>query len=172
MKEETWKDIKGFEGKYIVSNLGRVKSLNYRRTGKERILKARKTKGGYLLVDLYREGKVKGYYVHRLVATTFYENLEGYTEVNHIDENKLNNRADNLEFCSRLYNENYGTGRKRAAEKKSKPVFSVDKESGLIMWWKSANEAGEALGIAPNNITKCCKGKAKSAGGHTFFYAD
>ena len=178
MKEE-WRDIEGFEGLYQVSNYGRVKSVERTvrcdrgyRIVQERILKAGTTDKGYLQVQLCKDGKVKNCYVHRLVADAFCDNPMGYTELNHRDENKENNRIENLEWCSRSYNTNYGTGNKRRAEKLSKPVFSVDKESGLIMWWKSAKEAEECTGIDSSNIIKCCKGKYKSAGNHIWFYAD
>ena len=169
---EEWKDIKGYEGKYMVSNKGRVKSLNYNNTGKEGILKAHFNVHGYLFVVLYKEGKRKLPLVHRLVATAFLENPEGYTEVNHRDEDKENNKAENLEWVSHEYNINYGTRNKKIAEKNSKPVFSVDKESGLIMWWQSASEASIQLGINNGNICDCLKGRKKSAGGHIWFYAD
>ena len=171
---EEWRDIKGYEGKYMVSNLGRVKSVNYRRTGKEKILKAYPNKDdyGYLKVGLYKDGKVRYPLVHVLVATAFLENPDNLPEVNHKDENSKNNCVENLEYCSRLYNVNYGTRNKKVAEKISKPVFSVDKESGLIMWWQSASEAERCTGIPQSNITQCCKGKVKSAGGHIWFYAD
>ena len=195
MREEIWKDIKGFEGKYMVSNLGRVKSLNYNNTGKEGILKAHFNVHGYLFVVLYKEGKRKLPLVHRLVATAFLENPDNLPEVNHKNEDKTDNRVDNLEYCSRSYNINYGTRNKRSAEKLkgkkhseetikkiaekmtnnpklSKPVYSVDKESGLIMWWQSASEAERCTGINKSSITQCCQGKRKSAGGHIFFYAD
>ena len=167
MKEE-WRDIKGFEGKYMVSNIGKVKSLNYRHTGKEGILKGRDNGLGYLYVQLYKEGKVNYPLVHRLVATAFLDNPEGYTELNHLDEDKTNNCVENLEYCSRSYNINYGTRNKKI----SKPVFSVDKESGLIMYWESIMEAERCTGINSGNITQCCQGKRKSAGNHYWFYAD
>ena len=110
--------------------------------------------------------------MHVLVATAFLENPDNLPEVNHKDENSKNNCVENLEYCSRLYNVNYGTRNKKVAEKISKPVFSVDKESGLIMWWQSAKEAERCTGIAHSHITACCKGKRKSAGGHIWFYAD
>ena len=176
MREE-WRPVDGHEGLYEVSNMGNMKSLNYKRTGKEKILKLRKNRDGYLVVSLCKEGAMKSYYVHRIVATAFLENPMGYTEVNHIDEDKTNNCVDNLEFCSRSYNINHGARNKKAgkkiAEKKSKPVFSVDKESGLIMWWQSAREASRQTGIAQSSISNCCIGKKyKSAGGHIWFYAD
>ena len=90
--EEIWKDIKQYEGKYQVRNLGRVKSLNYHRTGKEGFIKMYDNKNGYLYVNL--NGKM--FRVHRLVADTFIENPNKLTDVNHIDENKYNNCASNL----------------------------------------------------------------------------
>ena len=130
MKGEIWKPVRNYEGLYEVSNLGRVRSLERKvwNSGKgcyvtvpERILKAGKAKG-YLRVRLYKEGKVKNYYVHRLVGQEFLENPMGYTELNHLDEDKENNRADNLEFCSKSYNINYGTRNKRVAEKVSEKL--------------------------------------------------
>ena len=171
MKEE-WKDIKGYEGLYEVSNMGRVKSLgNGKSTNndncRERILKPVKDKG-YLRVTLCKEGRKNGYLVHQLVAIVFCENSMGYKEVNHKDEDKTNNRADNLEWCTSKYNANYGTRNKRI----SKPIYSINKVSGLITYWTSAKEAGNVLGIPPTNITRCCKGKLNSAGNHYWFYAD
>ena len=175
MKEE-WRDIKGFEGKYMVSNLGRVKSLNYRRTGKEKIMKGVPDGHGYLQVKLWKDGKDKKYMINRLVAQAFLPNPDNLPEVNHKDEDKTNNCVENLEWCSRLYNNTYN-GRakkvgKKTAKKNSKPVFSVNKESGLIMWWQSAREAEKCTGIAHQHICDCCKGKIKSAGNHIWFYAE
>ena len=165
---EEWRDIKGFEGKYMVSNLGRVKSLNYKRTGKERILKGRKDGSGYLQVILCKDGIKKDYKVHQLVGNAFLSNPQGYKELNHKDEDKTNNCADNLEWCSRSYNMNYGT----RAEKTYKPVLSVDKESGLIMWWESIREAEKCTGISHQNICHCLKGRQKSAGGFYWYYSN
>ena len=168
MKGEIWKDVKDYEGLYQVSNMGRVKSLNYNKTGKERIMKSYDSGHGYLQVQLCKDGKGKCYYVHRLVATAFLENPEGYNEVNHLDEDKTNNCVENLEYCSRLYNINYGT----RTEKTCKPVFSVNKESGLVTYWESASEASRQLNISQSHICACCQGKRNSAGNHIWFYAD
>lgn len=95
---EIWKEIDGLDG-YLVSDQGQVKSLNYRRTGKEQILKQSET-GGYKVVCL----QGKNFYVHRLVAEAFIPNLENKTEVNHINCITTDNRAENLEWVSK--NEN------------------------------------------------------------------
>ena len=171
-EKEIWKDIEGYEGLYQISNMGNVKSLNYRRTGKEGILKGRKNSNGYLQVQLCQDGKAKKYLVHQLVATVFCENPEGYTEVNHINEDKADCRADNLEWCSRSYNMTYNGRAKKVAEKKSKAVMGIDCTTGLIVIFSSSHEASRQLGIAQSNITQCCKGKYKSMGGFYWYYAD
>ena len=175
MREE-WRPVDGHEGLYEVSNMGNMKSLNYKRTGKEKILKLRKNRDGYLVVSLCKEGAMKSYYVHRIVATAFLENPEGYTEINHIDQDKTNNKVDNLEWCSRSYNCNYGTRNKRMAEKLtnnpkiSKPVIAIDMRTGLIVEFASVHEAERETGINIGNIIQCCKGKRNSAGGFYWMY--
>lgn len=110
---EEWRTIVGYEGLYEVSSLGRVRSLdrydsrNHFRRG--RILKLSYDTVGYLIVGLHSNGKAKIYLVHRLVAQAFIPNPDNLPEVNHIDEDKTNNRVDNLEMCNREYNSNYGT---------------------------------------------------------------
>lgn len=115
---EIWKDVEGYEGLYQVSNFGRVKSLNYRGLGKEKVLKQGKHKQGYLLVHLYKDNKQKTSTVHKLVALAFLENPYNFPQVNHKDENKENNKVENLEFCSARYNINYGTRSERVSEKR------------------------------------------------------
>ena len=166
--EEIWKDIEGWEGYYQVSNMGNVKSLNYRRTGKEGILKPKKDKDGYLVVCFNNDNKIKYYLVHQLVAQAFIDNPENYNEVNHKDENKQNNCVDNLEWCNRAYNINYGTRN----QKISKPVVGINKVSGLILEFESVHEAERQLGIAPCNICACLKGRQNSSGGFYWYYAD
>lgn len=114
--KEIWKDIKGYEGLYKISNLGKIKSLSRPRNKyqfiEEHILKTRLTHRGYELVSLSKDGKLKSFYVHRLVAQTFIENPEKKSCVNHINGIKIDNQVNNLEWCSYSENMNhaYGTG--------------------------------------------------------------
>lgn len=114
--EEIWKDIINYEGKYEVSNLGRVRSLSYNGTGEIKLLKQGTDKKGYKRVGLCKNGKTKHYYVHRLVAITFIPNPDDLSIVNHKDENPANNNVNNLEWCTSEYNNNYGTRNERASE--------------------------------------------------------
>ena len=113
MNREIWKDISGYEGLYQVSNLGRVKSLNYLGHHKEVIKKPSLPKktimkpSQYYKVILYKNGKAKNFFVHRLVAEAFIPNPDNLPQVNHIDHNPFNNRADNLEWCTAKYNCNH-----------------------------------------------------------------
>ena len=135
-------------------------------------MKPGKTSYGYLYVHLWKYGKAKFYYVHRLVASAFCENQEGYTEVNHRDEDKTNNCVENLEYCSRSYNLTYNDRAKRVGKKTSKPVIGIDKISGLIVEFSSINEASRQTGINQGNIVSCCKGKLKSCGEFYWMYAN
>lgn len=101
MDKEIWKDIVDYEGLYQVSNLGHIKSFH---NNKERILKPRKVKDGYLMICLYKKGKGKNFQVHRLVAKYFIKDYDENLEVNHKDYNKENNKVDNLEMMTRIQN--------------------------------------------------------------------
>ena len=168
---EIWKDISGYEGLYQVSNLGRVKSLPRKgtRTRKERILKEL-TSRKYLSINLYKDGQLKTFTIHRLVAEAFIENTNNLPEVNHKDENKLNNIADNLEWCTRSYNINYKNRNKKAAEKLSLMVMQFDKQFRLIRIYDSLTEAYKETKIPYSNICKCCKRERKTAGGYFWRY--
>lgn len=117
--KEIWKDIPDYEGLYQASNFGRVRSVdryikqyngyNYStRIYKGRILKCNIGNSGYLKVILQKKGKRRTYNVHRLVANTFILNPNNYPQINHKDENKLNNNINNLEWCTSTYNINFG----------------------------------------------------------------
>jgi len=168
MEIEVWKDVVGYEGLYQVSDQGRVKSLNY---WTERILHQTLNKSGYLHVPLCKDGKPKCCRVHRLVAMAFIPNPLNLPEVNHIDENKQNNRADNLEWCDRLYNTRYGTGIQRSRASHSIAIEQVDKDGNVVRQWISSREA-ERNGYHSGAIIACCKGKKRSHKGFIWRYAD
>lgn len=164
---EIWRDIEGYHD-YQVSNLGRVKSLKY---GKEKILRGCKDSDGYLLINLWKDGKKKSYKIHRLVASAFLDNPNNLPEVNHIDEDKTNNCVSNLEWCSGEYNFNYGTRIERITKANSIPIFQFTKQSEFIRKWGSTKDIERELGIAHSNISSCCKGKMKTCGGYKWGYA-
>lgn len=166
---EVWKPILRYPG-YMVSNMGNVIST---RSGSIRRLKPTpRQPAGYLGVGMMNVSREYEYpYVHRLVAMAFCDNPNGYTEVNHKDEDKTNNRADNLEWCTRKYNQNYGTIRERigASNKGNgvKPVVQV--ESGNV--YNSLQEAQERTGIPNSNICRALK-QGSTAGGYHWAYAE
>lgn len=182
--QEIWKDIKGYEGLYQISNFGRVKSLDHlKRWGaktilhKGKILKQQIIKtNGYFSVALSKKSKAKRYLVHRLVAQAFVENLKNYNVINHKDENKLNNNATNLEWCSYNYNNNYGNHGQKISEtrnfNKNKKVYQYDLNGNLINIFKSSLEAKRFFKIKNNSITRCCRNLQKTAGGFIWKYKE
>ena len=175
---EIWKDIVGYEGLYQVSNWGRVKSLNYNKTGKEKILTPLKSKNGYLSVQLCKKGKIKRYLVHRLVALAFIPNddPERKTQVNHISEfEKTNNRVENLEWMTPKENINHGTGIQRRVKKtrngkRSKIVYQYLLNGEFVKEWPSVHEIKRKLGFRCGNISNCCNGKYKTSHGFIWQY--
>lgn len=169
---EEWKDIQGYEGKYQVSNYGRVKSLaRYRKNNGnsqsfqgERILKQQINNNGYCIVELCRDAKRKRHTVHRLVASTFISNDENKEQVNHKDENKQNNHVDNLEWCTCKENANYGTHNERMVKTKGTPVIASD-ETGTEIEFYSLAEAERQTGVSQGNISRCLNGARGQAGG-------
>ena len=156
---EIWKDVKGFEGYYKVSNKGNVYSVERMVRGRKCggiMLKPRYDKDGYLLVGLCKNGKLKTKKIHRLVAETFIPNPNGFPEVNHKDEIKTNNELSNLEWCDSRYNSNYGTRNERI----SKKVRAVNIETGEIIRFKSTTEAGRK-GYDQSGVAAACKGVYK-----------
>ena len=161
---EIWKDVKGYEGKYQVSSFGRVKS--FARNG--RILKPALNKNGYLLVNLWNNNHSKSFYVHRLVAEAFIPNPLNLRFVNHKDECKTNNFVENLEWCTKDYNESYGTRNQRISEKHNVAVEQYDLEGNLIKVFESQSIAAKELGTYQGNISACCLGKQKQHKGFVF----
>lgn len=151
---EVWKYIKDYEGLYAISNKGRVMSFH---SGKERILKFGIDTNGYRYVQLSKNGIQKNYLIHRLVAEAFIDNQKNLPCVNHKDENKKNNKIENLEWCTQLYNIRYGKPKGR----KKKAVISINKVTGDKVRFNSIAEAQEK-GYDIGAIVKCCKGERKT----------
>ncbi len=190
--EELWKNVVydgvTYEG-YQVSNLGRVKGLNYRNTGKEGVLRAGKDNKGYLRVFLSKDGKGKPFRVHRLVAETFIPNPENKPQVNHKIDTKegktinlvffnedgsINKEKTTIEWCDSEYNNNYGTRNERVSKtmingKQSKKVLQFTLDGEFIREWPSTNECGRN-GFHQGNIVACCRGERKSADGYMWKY--
>ena len=164
---EIWKDIEGFVGLYQVSNLGRTKRLY--QNDKEKILKHGSDKDGYLRVNLYKEGKSKQSKVHRLVAKAFIPNPDNKSQVNHRDENKSNNKVENLEWVTSKENINYGTRTEKVAKSLSKPICGINIKTNEKIEFPSTQEA-ERNGFDHGNIVKCLKGRNKSHKGYRWFY--
>ena len=166
---ETWKYIKGYENLYEVSNTGKVKRIN--KTKPFRILKQTINKDGYYQVTLCKCNKKTTYRVHRLVATAFIENANNYPLVNHKDENKLNNNAENLEWCDCEYNTNYHGAAFRRGKSRRKPIAQLDMKGDIVRLWDSRTEIVETLRFSGGNITSCCLGLRHTSHGYKWRYA-
>lgn len=123
----------------------------------------------YYYVSLSKNNIQKSYRVHRLVAKHFIPNPNNFPEVNHKDENKLNNSVDNLEWCTNYYNQNYGTHQQRAARSNGRPVLKV-KDGKILEEYYSAREAARQNGLNQGNLTRVCQGKCKTLGGYEWRY--
>lgn len=187
--EEIYKDIKDLEGKYQVSNLGKILSLNYRNTGRAELLKPRKDKDGYYKVGLSKKGKKDWFFVHRLVAEYFLPNPDNLPQVNHRiegdegktinmvffnDDGSINKEKTTIEWCTNEYNHNYGTINERISKantngKLSKPVLQLSLTGELIREYPSIHEC-ERNGFEHSGVIRCCKGKQKTHKGFRFMY--
>lgn len=182
LEKEIWKDIPNYEGLYQASNLGRVKSLERFRKGKngslvtikEKILKQQLV-CGYYQIGLYKQSIQKFHQVHRLVWSAFNGPIpEGY-EVNHINEIKTDNRLENLNLMTHKENCNWGTGIERCTKKRingkcSKPVLQFTLEDVFIKKYPSTHQAERETGFNSSDISSCCNGKRKTAHGFKWKY--
>lgn len=167
---EEWKPVKGFEGLYEVSNMGRVLSLprisiHGNKAGgtsyipvPKRLLYLNKLKNGYVHVVLLKNGKRHDYALHRLVALHFCDGYKHGLVVNHKNEIKIDCRALNLEWCTEQYNHSYGTARERNAKANWKGVAQYDSNGNLIATYKSGKEASEKTGFPRPSISDWCRG--------------
>ena len=178
MGTEIWRtaiyDDVVYEGLYQVSNLGNILSLNYRNTGRAELMNPWEDKDGYLKIGLRKNKKTDFILVHRLVAQTFLPNPDNLPQVNHKDENKANNRVENLEWCTIEYNHNYGTINQRISKantngKLSKRVLQLSLTGELIREYPSARDC-ERNGFEHSGVIRCCNGKQKTHKGFKFMY--
>ena len=177
---EVWRPIPNYEGFYEVSNMGKVRSVyRYRH-----ILKPMISNTGYERVDLFKNKHRRQFSVHRLVAMAFIDNPNAKPFVNHKDENKLNNSADNLEWVTHVENCRYGTAITRRTEHLdyskrrinnagqilacSKPIIQYDKSGNYIREWKSATECSKETGFSISGIRSVVRGKRNSIFGYVF----
>lgn len=184
--QEIWKDVKGYEGSYQVSNFGRVKSLEKiainvvygEQRLKEKILKQIKEWTGYYHVNLYNNSIRRTHKVHRLVLTSFCSNPENKAEVNHKNGIKTDNRLENLEWVTRNENQKHafknGLNKPNTLGKFGKehhcsiPVIQYTKSGEFVAEYYGQLEAKRITGISNSNIGMCCKGKYKTAGGYVW----
>lgn len=168
---EEWKDIKGYEGLYQISNKGRVKSLGNNKSRKEKIRDGKIDNNGYKRIGLCKNGKEKKYKIHRLVAQAFLPNPDNLPVVNHKDENKLNNNVENLEWCTQEYNCNYGSRNEKISGKPCKKIICV--ETGEIFNGSEdiINRMFDGKGYS-SYIRKHLIGRTKSCYGYHFKYID
>lgn len=181
-KQEIWRPVKNYEGLYEVSNFGRVRSCDrmiFKSNGvvQNRNSKIRKqvpTRTGYLQVNLSKNNIQKMVTVHKLVAQAFLPNPKGYSEINHKNEDKSDNRSINLEWCSRAYNNSYGTRISRIVAKNkngalSKPIFQVTFSGKIVNFWPSAKEAGRH-GFDFSKVAMCARGERSQHKGFKWIY--
>ena len=183
---EVWKDIKDFEGLYQISNLGRIKSMqryvknkSSKRVVKEKMLKNQINNKGYYSVILRKNGKTFTKTVHRLIAIAFIENKNNYPCINHKDGNKLNDKLDNLEWCSYKHNirEAYRLGLNKYTnlinfKNLPKKVLQFDKNGNFIKEFDSIREASKIADVCYNSISLNCRGKQKYAGDYTWKFKE
>jgi len=185
MRTEVWKLIIGYKFRYAISNLGQVKNINFRRKGRERLLKPNLTETGYYAVTLASGIQFKGKFlrkafkVHRLVALNFIPNPNNFQQINHINGIKTDNNVVNLEWCDASHNIKHAyatgliknpsglkTGEEHSSFKGNVNVF--DSSGKLIDILKGAKDM-ESKGYSPSPVSNCLNGKRKTYKGCTFF---
>ena len=157
---------------YSVDTEGNIWSIGYNNTKEIKKMKPAKTKGGYLRLPLTINNKAKSYLVHRLVALAFIPNPNNYPEVNHKNEDKTDNRVENLEWCDRSYNINYSYQKQENKDCRGKMVAQYDKQGNLICEYPSLGSAAEATNGSLGGISNCCHGRTKTSGGYVWKFTE
>ena len=178
MENEIWKNVKGYEGIYEISNMGRLKShytvgrKSHGDKSFEKIIKPAKCTNGYLEYHLCKKGKRKVVLAHRLVAEHFIDNPNNLPQVNHIDEDITNNCVENLEWVTPKQNANHGTRNERCANAQKIKVVQLDLEGNFIRLWNGFKDIERELNVGCENIIRVCKGKYKTSCGYIWKYYD
>lgn len=170
---EVWSEIPQYEGLYEISNLGRVRSLKFAGGQRQKIIKPTCNSKGYQQIGLWKDKKRQVKYIHRLVATSFVKNPMNLNEVNHIDEDKSNNRFDNLEWCTRRYNMTYGNMQKKIKNNMKyykRPIVMINESGEVLKRWSSAADAERSDGFDAASICNCCRGRVQKVRGKIFKY--
>lgn len=153
---EIWKDIKGYEGLYIVSNMGRIKSLNYNHTGEEKIMKTRKRENGYYYLNLCKNNVRHSINVHRIVAETYIPNPENKPYIDHINTIRDDNRVENLRWVTPK--ENCNNPLTLGKIRKHKNIYQYTLDNKLIMIWDDYKD----IKYEHSGLYKALKGKYKT----------
>jgi len=173
--EEKWKTIKGYEDCYLISSFGRVMSLKRQGVSDTHILSQKINNKGYAYCELWKEGKGKTFLIHRLVAMHFLNNPKDFScDVNHKDENPLNNNVKNLEWCSHLYNVRYSSALHPRRKRKSKyndPIEQIDANGNVVKKYDSPLQCAKENHFNESSILRCCRGERKTAYGFKWRYS-
>ena len=172
--EEIWKNVLGYEGLYRASNLGMIKSTGNKTHKGEHYIALKKDKDGYLSVRLFKDGKPKDYRVHRVIYEAFYGKIPDDMQVNHINEQKDDNRLDNLNLMDCKTNINWGTGIERRAKQQEKAVYQLSLDGEMIKKFDSVTKAAKELNLHHAAISKCCLNRPHhiTHGGFKWKYAN
>jgi len=168
-KENTWKPVLGFEDEYLINGKGDVLSLNYGRTGKEKIRHPSKDANGYLVLGLHKDGKSHFKYIARLVWEAFNGEIPDGCQVNHMDENPLNNRIGNLELTTIGENITYGKSCRKRIKERIKKVYQYTLDGKLYKVWESTMDC-KRNGFNQGQVAGCCRGEKPSYRGYLWSY--
>ena len=178
--QEEWRAIDGTNGRYEVSNTGKIRSMNYKRTGTVRELLPAKDKKGYFRTAIVINGKPKTIKVHREIAKAFIPNPCNLPQINHKDGNKTNNNVSNLEWITNVDNAHHAiknglfvnsyTAAKKANDERKKPIVATKDDASLM--FDSINEASRQLNLSRRHIQNVLKHERKQCGGYSITYVD